>query len=98
MHSPSPQGVTHTLDTTLDPIDEIQCLVTAKERAVRNEYGNIVTHNFHVGPEVIVIFTLEFQVNPWERCRVVGCASEEMQEANLETLFSSWATERRVLG
>ena len=60
------------------------------------EYGNIVTHNFHVCSEVWVIFTLENQLDTVERCRVMVRAGEEMQQADLETLFSSRTSERRM--
>lgn len=63
-----------------------------------NEYGNVVPHDFHVGPEVFVIFTLEIQLNPWERCRMVVCSSEEMKEANLESSGSRTGAERHMLG
>lgn len=62
------------------------------------EYGNVVTHDLHVCPEVWVIFTLEIQLDPGEICRVMMGAGEEMQQANLETLFSSWTAERCMLG
>ena len=43
------------------------------------EYGNVVTHDLHVCSEVWVIFTLEIQLDPVERCRVMVRASEKMQ-------------------
>ena len=45
---------------------------------MRNEYGNVVPHDLHVGPEVFVICTLEIQLNPWKTCRMMVRSSEEM--------------------
>ena len=62
------------------------------------EYGNVVTHDLHVCSEVWVIFTLEIQLDPVERCRVMVRAGEKMQQADLEALFLSRTSERRMLG
>jgi hypothetical protein len=40
---------TYAFDLASDPIDEVKCLVVAKERPMGQEYDEVVPHDFYEG-------------------------------------------------
>ncbi len=46
------------------------------------ENHQVVAHNLDVGPEGLVVLSLEFQLNRWDVCGLVTFPSSEVKDMN----------------
>jgi hypothetical protein len=51
---------TYAFDLASDPIDEVKCLVVAKERPMGQEYDEVVPHDFYEGFNIWMFLSFEF--------------------------------------
>jgi hypothetical protein len=81
---------TYAFDLASDPIDEVKCLVAAKERPMGQEDDEVVPHDFYEGLKRWMLLSFEFWPNDRDGGGLMARASCEVQKADFQTSLSSF--------
>jgi hypothetical protein len=91
-HHPESLRETYAFDLASDPIDQVKCLVMAKERPVRQKHDKAFPYDLYQSLERRAFLSFELQLNCWERGRVMTSTRCEVRKADFQASFSTLAT------